>query len=1037
MNNWCRTVFLCAFLAESVQISAAQQHDWENPHIIGVNKEPYHATLTLPSKIKDCTEVTCLDGYWKFHWSKDPDGAVPDFSGQDFDASGWDSIVVPGEWQLQGYGKPIYSNFNYPFKANAPYVMDEPGRDYYSYEHRNPVGQYITTFWISADDLKDKALYLQFGGVESAFYLWINGQMVGYSQNSMAPAEFNITDYVVEGSNRLAVQVFQWSDGSYLEDQDMWRLSGIFRSVYLWKRPAVHIADYNITTDMDTVSNQTTVNLKVVLRNTSARNVSKLTVSATIAHGTNLSDKTVPMKMQLKKLAAGTTDTLYLSGVISDPLLWSPEKPNLYDIELELSGKALSEPERFSNHFGVRTIERSGEVFLFNGKPVKLKGVNRHEFHPRLGRTPDENTYRLDLSLMKRANINMIRTSHYPDDPLFYELCDEYGFYVMDEANQESHQYGIGNTFLGDNPDWTDAHVDRALAVVMRDFNHPCVIIWSLGNEGGRGRNFKAMAHAVRSIDSTRLVFSDSDRSVSDLYDDSYLSPERSAQTAARISDRPFFMREYYYQEGNSGGNLDEYWHYIYADSSYLGGAIWEWASHGLAAKKDGGVLEWDNNPKRLELDSDEYFAYGGDFGDMPNDATDCINGLVSADRTPKPSYYQVQYVYQDLKFEYSATRNAVKVMNANYFTVLSEYDYTYAYCCNGNIIKSGNVSLNNSNELILPGVDMNGAGSEYTLEITARLRNPIVDCLKNQVVAREQFILKEWKAPEFESDVKVLYSCTGSVYSVVAGDNTFVIDRTNGSLSSWKANGTELLAKPLEPYFWKTATDVQTANNYLTRLGLWKNQSDERKVTLTSAKFIGNILTVTVNMELGVGASYVLTYSFANNGKVMVNASYVPESDNIAQMPKFGVRMGIDSVYSNISWYGRGPWENYPDRKSGYFIGSYKSSLEDFVTEYIHPQDNANRTDVRYFVLTSADNHSLIVEGMQPLCFRAWPYTEQQLEEAGHPYQIGHCGYVNLNVDLNIHGVGGNDGWGSRTAAEYTLPGNSGYSYSFTMEYR
>lgn len=1045
MDKFCHlSLLVSAILAGSSSLYAAEQHDWENPRTIGINKESYHATLTLPSRILECKEVSCLDGTWKFNWAKDPDNVVKDFYVKDFDASAWNDIIVPGEWQLQGYGKPIYSNMNYPFKANAPYVMDEPRRDYYSYEHRNPVGQYITTFEIEPEDLNGKALYLHFGGVESAFYLWINGQMVGYSQNSMAPAEFNITGYVVEGTNRLAVQVYQWSDGSYLEDQDMWRLSGIFRSVYLWKRPAVHIADYNITTSLDTVANQATVGLKVVLRNTLAKNVSKLAVSATVANCNKPSDKIVSMKMQLKKLAAGAADTLYLSGVISDPLLWSPEKPNLYNLELKLSGKDVSSNEEFVTRFGVRTVEQRGEVFYFNGKPVKMKGVNRHESHPRLGRTPDENTYRIDLSLMKQANINMIRTSHYPSDPLFYELCDEYGFYVMDEANQETHQYGIGNTFLGDNPDWTDAHVDRALALVKRDFNHPCVIIWSLGNEGGSGRNFKAMADAIRSIDPTRLVFSDSDRSVSDWYDDSYLSPERAAQTAARVTDRPFFMREYYYQEGNSGGNLDEYWQYIDKDPSYLGGAIWEWASHGLAARKDGSALKWGSNRTGLALDPDEYFAFGGDFGDTPNDGTDCINGLVNPDRTVKPSYYQVQYVYQNLQFEYLGN-NKVKVVNKNFFTGANEYDYEYEYVRNGKPMNRYKATLSDAQELTLrniPNVD-----GEILLNVYAKLREPVVKCLENQIVAKEQFVVKErktasltaWKtAPELVTHK--------DEFVVTMTPNRFVIDRQTAKITSWQIHGQEVLRGPVEPYFWKPVTDVQAANGYLQRMSAWRPENLSWNVIGCGIRMSDNVITLKYTLELSVQAKCVISYSF-NLESVQVSMEYIPSAESANQsllMPKFGTRMQLDNRFDQVIWYGRGPAENYPDRKSGYFIGEYSCSVNDFVTDYVHPQDNANRTDVRNFTLrynnkSEKNNCDIAVQGVDPLCIRIWPYSEQQLENARHPYQIEMQDYVNVNIDMNIHGVGGNDGWGSKTSPEYSIKAvpDTPYKYSFIMSYR
>ena len=644
------------------QMRAQQVPDWENPRVVGINKEEYHSTLTLPSGKSSCEEIVPLNGRWKFYWSPDPQSRPSDFYKNNFDVSGWDNISVPGTWQLQGYGKPIYTNWTYPFKKDQPKVTGEPPKHFFSYENRNPVGSYVTTFDVS-EDMKDKQLYLHFEGVKSAMYVWINGEKVGYSQNSMAPAEFDITGYVNEGQNRLAVEVYRWSDGSYLEDQDMWRFSGIYRPVELWVRPKIHIKDYSLTTDLADDFSSAGFKAKVWLRNLSDSKSGKLSLEV-LLKGKNRNEERFVKRLitPVKNLPVTSAGCYTLSSVVENPKLWSAEKPNLYDVEIRLyDGKKVV--EEFQSHIGIWKCEIDGNVFKFNGQPVKLKGVNRHEHHPRTGRLVDRETMEKDLRLMKQANINMIRTAHYPNSPLFYELCDRYGFYVMDEANQESHDYGLGNKILGDNPEWTLAHVDRALALVQRDKNHPCVVFWSLGNEGGAGRNMQAMADTIQAIDASRIIFSDTDLSVSAFNDPSYYTPGKFKEYAREKRDKPIFMREYAHAMGNSVGNLQEYWDVIEANDHVSGAAIWDWVDQGIAKKINPGYKKGVENSGSLLLKEGEFWAYGGDFGDFPNNGDFCFNGLIGADRVPHPHYYQVQKVYQNIGFSLEGP-NKVRLTN-------------------------------------------------------------------------------------------------------------------------------------------------------------------------------------------------------------------------------------------------------------------------------------------------------------------------------------------------------------------------------------
>ena len=919
-------------------MAAAQEvNDWENPAVLGINKLPYHATLQLPSKWKDCEEIMSLDGQWKFHWSKDPESRPADFFREDYDVSEWDNIKVPGNWQLQGFGTPIYTNMTYPFQRNRPSVTSEPPKDWTAYENRNPVGSYVTFVNVTKEMMRQN-LILHFGGVHSAFYVWVNGKKVGYSQNSMSPAEFDVTKYMREGKNKLAVEVYRWCDGSYLEDQDMWRLSGIFREVQLWVRPLVHIADYHVTAVPNADYSQALVTADIAICNTgkkTARNICpRFRVDGKICG-------IIPNKENhLKKLASGDTVHVSFTYTINKPLLWSAEKPNLYPFRVELGD------EHFDNHLGVKRVECVGEVFKINGQNVKLRGVNRHDHHPVTGRYVDDATYKQDIMLMKQANINFLRTSHYPDREYLYELCDRWGIYVMDEANQETHGYGYANHEMGEDTAWERAHVDRAESLVKRDFNHPCVILWSLGNEGGVGPNIQAMYDAVCRLDSTRLPFYDCHPRYSALHDFGYPTPDVLKAEAEKETEKPLIAREYAHAMGNSMGNLQEYWDVIYADSSIAGAAIWDWVDQGLL-KKDGDK---------------EYWAYGGDFGDKPNDGPFCINGLIGPDRKPHPHYFEVQHVYQPLTFVREADGH-IRIINRDSFTDPSEYDITY---------------------------DTITIDGERLLNVSARLKENKPWAKKGFAVASEQFVLQPYTFPQLQtSNIK---------------HQTSNISINGNSLTSWIVDGQEMLQAPLEPYFWKPENDNQHAAQFAQRTAVWKEVND-----------------------------VMVSYTVIDEHRILVDVDYHPTGTDRPVMPKFGMRMRLPADMTHIEYYGRGPWENYPDRKRSAFLGHYQMPLSEFETEYVHPQDNGCRTDVRWFTIGNG-KRSLRVEGLQPLCIRAWDYGEEDLEGVRHPQEIRRGRFVNLNIDLNIHGVGGVDTWGQRTLPQYTIDAGKPYHYSFIL---
>lgn len=991
-----------------------ERFDWENPTVIGINKEPYHATLHLPTEINKRSDVTVLDGVWKFHWSPDPQSRPQNFYETGYDSNGWDDIIVPCAWQLQGFGKPIYTNITSPYKISTDgSVTEEPdNKQWYHYDHRNPVGSYITTI-----DLKEKEAgkhyFLEFGGVKSAMYVWINGRKVGYSQNSMCPAEFDVTEYLHNGQNKLAVEVYRWSDGSYLEDQDMWRFSGIFRSVKLWCRPEVFIRDYSLKPVLNDALNEGKLNVEIEVDNRAG--LTKGSASVEVSFGGET--QRVPVSLE------GRNEKVTASFSINAPKLWSAEHPNLYDVDLALILNG-SKAETFRYHTGFKTVTIDGEFFKINGKVVQLKGVNRHEHDPRTGRTLTEEVMRRDLELIKQCNMNHVRTSHYPNDPRWYQLCDEYGIYVMDEANQESHGTGRCNTAIGDNEDWTAAHVDRAVALVERDKNHPCVTIWSLGNEGGIGRNMKAMREAVKARDLSRPVICDTDRDQSDIYDDGYLPPETLRREAQRISDRPFIMREYAHSMGNTLGNFKEYWDVIYADKSIMGAAIWDLVDQGIATPINGS-LKYDGSVTSLKRQPGEYWAYGGDFGDQPNDGAFCTNGLLAADRTPYPHYYEAKKVQQYIAFSLNED-GTVGLTNLFDFSTLDEFDYGWEWLADGSKIAEGKGTLV-GNRLTVGARP--SADGELCLNVYAALRESTNWAHKGFRIAEEQFLVEQ--ATSHTDKVKGARPKVrqqANVIEVAGKGFVLSINATNGSITSWKKGGNEMLRGAFEPYFWKPANDNQRRNNYEQRLADWRNAGAERTVKNVIISNMKGGVAIEFAMELSVGADYILRYECMSDGNIKVSADYQPIKENIQLMPKFGFHLRVAKADS-INWYGRGPWENYPDRKTGSFLGNWSLSANQFATEYVVPQDNSNRTDVRWFSI--GDLH---VSAISPFNFRAWPYAESELETARHPYRVKEEDFLEVNIDNCIHGVGGNDAWGARTLPQYTIDGNTPRHFSFIM---
>ncbi len=1022
--------------APAVIAAPEGRRDWENPEVFGINKEPAHATLipyptvelALRGIRNDSPNYLSLNGKWKFHWVGKPSDRPADFYRSEFDDSGWESIPVPANWQMHGYGIPIYLNIKYPFEVNPPYIPD-------SY---NPVGSYRRTFYVPAE-WKDKQVFIHFEGVDSAFYIWVNGQRVGYSQDNMLAAEFDLTRYVRAGANTLAVEVYRWSDGSYLEDQDMWRLSGIFRNVHLMATPAVHISDFHVRAGLDDRYEDGLLEIRPKIRKFKKVDTKGWTVHAQLydggkpVFGAALS-RPVEQIINERYPQRDNVKFALLEGRVKSPKKWSAEAPNLYTLVITLHDGDGGLVEAESCRVGFRRIEVAGGQVLINGQPVLFYGVNRHEHDPDHGRAIPVTRMIQDIKLLKQNNINAVRTSHYPNNPIWYDLCDEYGLYVIDEANLESH--GLGG-YLANDPQWHGAFVQRAIGMVERDKNHPSVIFWSLGNESGCGPNHAAMAGWIKDYDPTRLIHYEGaegkpkDYAYVDVISRMYPKIHQLVELGLRQDDdRPVVMCEYAHAMGNSVGNLKEYWDAIRAHERLIGGFIWDWADQGL---------------RKMSPDGKEYWAYGGDFGDQPNDGNFCCNGLVGPDRKPNPSLHEVKKVYQQIQVRpVDLAEGKVLVRNDYYFQDLSFVNALWELTEDGKVVQSGylgqlNLGPQSEQELRAPfekpAVE---AGREYHLKFTFALAEDTSWAPKRHVVAWEQFELPldvpAATAASVDGMAPLTYVRSEKAVTVKGADFLLTVGVADGAIQSFTYKDKELIASPLVPNFWRVPIDNDRGNGMPARHGVWKDAGANRTVTSVKVEQPApGKVEIGVIAMLGAGQSACgFTYTVFGNGELAVQA-VVEVVGQLPEMPRFGMTMEVPGDFDKVSWLGRGPHENYWDRKTGAAIGRYSASVEQLIHEYVRPQENGNRCDVRWFTLTNGDGAGLLVAGMPTVDFSAWPYTAKALEKATHIHELPRSGNVTVNIDYRQMGVGGDDSWGARTHPEYMLAAQA-YSYGFRI---
>ncbi len=1035
------SVLLSVFVVSAVFSSLCLAGvDWEDPTVIGRNKEPGHCTLMPYPDVESALECRrdaspfhqSLNGKWKFNWESKPADRPMDFYKPDYDVSGWDEIPVPSNWQMHGYGRPIYTNMRYPFPADPPHIP-------HTY---NPVGSYRRQFTVPAS-WNGREIFLHFDGVKSAFYLWINGKLVGYSQGSMTPAEFNVTEYLQPGENMIAVEVYRWSDGSYLEDQDMWRLSGIYRNVYLFATPKVHLRDFAVRATLDDSLKTGILQIRPKLAVYDEVELAGWLVRAQLYDADNkpvLDDMPRIFARSILNERYPQRDNVpfaLMKAEVPNVKTWSAETPNLYTLVLTLNDVEGNVIEAESCKVGFRRIEIKDGQLLVNGQSIKLFGVNRHEHDPDFGRAIPLERMIQDIMILKQNNLNAVRTSHYPDDPRWYELCDQYGIYLIDEANIETHGQG---GLLTNVAQWHTAFIDRAVRMVERDKNHASVIFWSLGNESGCGPNHAAMAGWIHDYDPTRPIHYEGavgqpkDPYYVDMISRMYARiPQIIRFATDPVDDRPMVLCEYAHAMGNSVGNLKEYWDAIRTHRRLIGGFIWDWADQGLRKVAEDGTAFW---------------AYGGDYGDQPNDGNFCCNGLVMPNRKPNPSLYEVKKVYQRLHVTPDTLLNGtVTIYNEYDFTDVNAFDVTWELNCDGTVVQNGKLPTldlepKRKTQITIPLETVTPeAGQKYWLKVTFALAQDTSWAPRGHIVAWDQFAMPFQTPSPVVADLRLMpevalseqdnsYTVTGDGFKVSVG-------KQSGAIESLILGDMELIRAPLTPNFWRVPIDNDNGNGMPRRLGAWREAGANRDILSVQAKQVQPQMariTVDGTIPVGTATKLVITYEIFGTGDIVVEQSLYPSGEGLPNLPRFGMQMAIGGQFSEMTWLGRGPHETYWDRKTGAAVGLYSGPVVDQSHIYVRPQENGNKTDVQWLTLTDRTGTGLLAIGEEPLSVSAWPYSMDDLTKATHCNELPYRDYITVNLDYKQMGVGGDDSWGARTHPEYTLPAKP-YSYRFRIK--
>ena len=1074
---------------------------WQDIQVVAVNKEKPRSSFmsyadretALTSRFEKSPYYSLLNGTWKFFFVDSYKDLPQNITDPSVNTSSWDDITVPGNWEVQGHGVAIYTNHGYEFKPRNPQPPLLP--------EANPVGVYRRDIEIPASwDNRD--IYLHIGGAKSGLYVYLNGKEVGYSEDSKNPAEFLINKYLQPGKNVLTLKIFRWSTGSYLECQDFWRMSGIERDVFLWSQPKASIQDFRVVSTLDDTYTNGIFKLAVDLKN-HTQETKNLNVGYELL---DAKGNLVTSEANDIWVSPASPQTASFEYDLKNVAPWSAEHPNLYKLLMTIKeeGKVI-EVVPFNvgfRRFEMKQIDQVAEngkpytVLLFNGQPVKFKGVNIHEHNPETGHYVTEELMRKDFELMKQNNINAVRLCHYPQDRKFYELCDEYGLYVYDEANIESHgmYYSLkkGGT-LGNNPEWLIPHMDRTMNMYERNKNYPSVTFWSLGNEAGNGYNFyqtylylkdKEINSMNRPVNYERALWEWN----TDMYVPQYPSAEWLEEIGRKGSDRPVAPSEYSHAMGNSSGNLWDQWKAIYKYPNLQGGFIWDWV--------DQGILEKDKNGR-------EYYTYGGDYGvNTPSDGNFLCNGIVNPDRTPHPAMAEVKYALQNIGFEAIDLANGLfRVTNRFYFTNLKKYMVHYSVTANNKVVRSGKVSLDiepqASKEFTVPVGNLKPqAGTEYfvNFNVTTVEKEPLIPI--GHEIACDQFRLPiESPKKAFKiSGPKLTVSTNGDNLSASSSKVNFVFNRKTGIVTSYKVDGTEYFSEGfgIQPNFWRAPTDNDYGNGMPKRLQVWKESSKNFNVTDATVTMDGNNAVVNVNYLLPAGNLYIVNYTIYPSGAVNVAARFTSTNMDAAQtevsestrtatftpgrdaarkeasklnVPRIGVRFRLPASMNQVEYFGRGPAENYLDRNAGSMVGLYKSTAEELYFPYVRPQENGHHTDTRWVSL-STGKKGLLIQADNTIGFNAlrnsiedfddeeatglsrqWSnFTPEQVanhDEAAaknvlrrqhHINDITPRDFVEVCVDLKQQGVAGYDSWGSRPEPAYTLPANREYNWGFTL---
>lgn len=1034
-----RSLLLAIFLIASAQIFAQHLDSlFENPAIQEINRMPMRANY-FPYENEDLAKAAdtphssryiSLNGMWRFHWVNRPELLAKDFYATNFDDKNWVDFPVPSNWEFKGYGIPIYTNIPYEFAPKNPNPPDIPD------ENDQPTAGYRKIFTVPVA-WKGMKVYLHLGAVKSAFRLYVNGKEVGLGKDSKLESEFDITNYVTEGNNLIAMEVRRWTDGSFLECQDMWRLSGITRSCYVYARPTVHFYDFFAKPSL--INNYKDGNLDVEVQAWNESDAQhgnyKIQLQLFDDKGNKIID-TVQTTYGLKR-SNGSKTELHFHNTFNDAKQWSAEIPNLYRLELTLLTDKDEVLEVIYKKIGFRNIEIKNAQLLVNGKPVYIKGVNRHESDPYTNQVVSQERMLQDITEMKKMNINAVRDCHYPDDPYWYDLCNEYGLYMIDEANIESHGmgYNIERT-LANNPAWELAHLTRMKRMVLRDKNNPCIIIWSMGNEAGNGNNFYQGYHLIRGMDPSRPI--QYERAEldwnTDIFCPMYPDPSYLEKYGSSNPTRPLIMCEYAHAMGNTDGNFKDYWDIIQSYPSLQGGFIWDWVDQGMYLVKNGKKV----------------WGYGGDWGPpgTPSDNNFLCNGLVAPDRVWNPQSYEVRKIYQNIKFKLvNAKEGKLEVTNGYFFKDLSNFSVTVTVFKDGKeVTKDSDIALNakpGETETITAAYTFGEDGSEYYLQVAAFIHNDSL--LKdNTPLAWDEFKLTNGNKFNYAASKEKINIAKDDATTLELKNKNFslVFDKQTGNITSYKANGKEIFASGPQPDFWRPPTDNDYGASFQKNLIEWKAAGTNTKlVNINSAvQNAEGWLTVTVEKSLlNDDATYTQQFMIDGKGAIKVSNSFHAAKGKHNMLCKFGNHMLLPTDFTTLQWYGRGPWENYQDRKAASFVGLYSGAIKDQYYPYIRPQESGNKTDVRWAKLTRKDGSGILIASTDTLLnINALPYSPDQLYSGPEKQQM-HSGElepdrnVHLNVDLQQMGVGGINSWGAWPLEKYRMAYQD-YSYSYLI---